>query len=96
MGPGSGAEPPTLLRGVDPKYTPEAMQAKIQGSVELEVLVSPTGAVADVRVSKSLDRSFGLDAQAVATARHWLFRPARYQGRAVSYIVIIVMEFSLR
>lgn len=96
MGPGSGAEPPTLLRGVDPKYTPAAMQAKIQGTVELEVLVSPTGAVSDVRVSKSLDRSYGLDAQAVATARQWLFRPARFKGQAVAYLVLIVMEFNLR
>jgi len=96
MGPGSGAEPPTLLRGVDPRYTPDAMQAKIQGTVELEVLVSPTGAVSDVKVSKSLDRSYGLDAQAVATARQWLFRPARFKGQAVAYLVLIVMEFSLR
>ena len=96
MGPGSGAEPPTLLRGVDPKYTPAAMQAKIQGTVELEVLVSPTGAVSDVRVSKSLDRSHGLDAQAVATARQWLFRPARFKGQAVAYFVVILMEFNLR
>jgi protein TonB len=96
MGPGSGAEPPTLLRGVDPKYTPAAMQAKIQGTVELEVLVSPTGAVSDVRVSKSLDRSHGLDAQAIATARQWLFRPARFQGKAVAYFVVILMEFNLR
>jgi protein TonB len=96
MGPGSGAEPPTLLRGVDPKYTPAAMQAKIQGTVELEVLVSPTGAVSDVRVSKSLDRSHGLDAQAIATARQWLFRPARFKGQAVAYFVVILMEFNLR
>lgn len=96
MGPGSGAEPPTLLRGVDPRYTPDAMQAKIQGTVELEVLVSPTGAVSDVKVSKSLDRSYGLDAQAIATAKQWIFRPARFKGQAVSYLVLIVMEFSLR
>jgi protein TonB len=72
------------------------MQAKVQGTVELEVLVLPSGAVGDVRVSRSLDRSFGLDAQAVATARQWRFNPARYQGRAVSYLVLIVMEFNLR
>jgi protein TonB len=96
MGPGSGAEPPTLLRGVDPRYTADAMQAKIQGSVELEVLVSPTGAVSDVKVSRSLDRSYGLDAQAIATAKQWIFRPARFKGQPVAYLVLIVMEFSLR
>jgi periplasmic protein TonB len=96
MGPGSGASPPTLLRGVDPKYTTGAMQAKIQGTVELEVLVSPSGAVTDVKVSRSLDRTYGLDAQAVATAKQWLFRPARFQGQPVAYVVIIEMVFHLR
>jgi protein TonB len=96
MGPGSGASPPTLLRGVDPKYTTGAMQAKIQGTVELEVLVSPSGTVTDVTVSRSLDRTYGLDAQAMATAKQWLFRPARFQGQPVAYVVIIEMVFNLR
>ena len=96
MGPGAGVSPPTLLRSVEPKYTTAAMQAKIQGTVQLEVLVSPSGAVADVKVSRSLDKSHGLDAQAVATAKQWLFRPARFQGQPVAYIVIIELVFNLR
>jgi TonB family protein len=96
MGPGSGATPPTLLRGVDPTYTPAAMQAKIQGTVELEVLVSPSGAVSDVKVIRSLDKTHGLDDLAVVTAKKWLFRPARFQGQAVAYLVIIQMAFTLR
>jgi protein TonB len=96
MGPGSGASPPTLLRGVDPKYTAGAMQAKIQGTVELEVLVTASGAVNDVKVIRSLDRTYGLDAQAVATAKQWLFRPARFQGQPVAYVVILEMVFNLR
>lgn len=96
MGPGSGATPPTLLRGVDPKYTPAAMQAKIQGIVELEVLVTPSGSVSDVKVIRSLDKTYGLDNLAIATAKEWLFRPARFQGQPVAYLVIIQMAFNLR
>ena len=96
MGAGSGAQPPTLLRGVDPKYTTEAMRAKIQGLVTLEALVSPTGAVQDVRVIKSLDAAFGLDQEAMRTARKWLFRPAMFQGQPVAYLVVIEMAFNLR
>jgi len=96
MGPGSGATPPTVLRSVEPRYTSAAMQAKVQGTVALEVLVTPSGAVADVTVIRSLDRAYGLDAQAVATAKQWLFRPARFQGQPVAYIVIIELVFNLR
>ena len=96
MGPGSGAQPPTLLRGVDPKYTTEAMRAKIQGVVTLEALVGPDGAVKDVRVVKSLDRANGLDQEAMKSAREWRFSPATYQGQTVSFLVIIEMTFNLR
>ncbi len=95
MRPGTGAENPVLIRQVDPKYTPEAMRAKIQGIVELEAVVGTNGQITDVRVHKSLDRGFGLDEEAMRVARQWLFRPARYQGKPVSMVVIIQMEFRL-
>ncbi|MCH9011413.1 MAG: energy transducer TonB [Chloroflexi bacterium] len=41
------------------------MRAKVQGTVWLEVVVLPDGSVGDVRVDRSLDRDFGLDAEAV-------------------------------
>jgi len=93
--PGTGAEDPVLIRQVDPKYTPEAMRAKIQGVVELEAVVGANGVITDVRVHKSLDRAFGLDEEAMRVARLWMFRPARFQGKAVSMVVIIQMEFRL-
>ncbi len=96
MGPGSGASPPTLLRGLDPKYTTGAMRAKLQGVVILEALVSSSGAVEDVKVIKSLDAVHGLDDEAIRTARQWLFRPARFKGQPVAYLVEIQMTFNLR
>ena len=53
--PGNGVSPPRLLREVKPQYTAEAMRAKIQGTVWLEVVVQPDGTVGDVRITKSLD-----------------------------------------
>ena len=96
MREGSGAAPPTLLKSVDPKYTTEAMRARIQGIVTLEVEVGADGLVKNVKVLKSLDRSTGLDDQAMKTAREWRFRPATYQGKPVPYLVIIEMTFNLR
>jgi periplasmic protein TonB len=96
MREGSGAVPPTLARGLDPKYTTEAMRAKVQGAVSLEVLVGADGTVKEVRVLKSLDRVYGLDEEAIKTARQWRFRPATYQGQPVPFLVIIEMTFTLR
>lgn len=93
--PGTGAENPVIIRRVDPKYTPEAMRAKIQGIVELEAVVGVNGTITELRIHKSLDRGFGLDEEAMKVAREWLFRPARYQGKAVPMVVIIQMEFRL-
>ena len=96
MREGSGAVPPGLLQPVDPKYTTDAMRAKVQGEVTLEVMVGADGTVKDVRVIKSLDRVYGLDQEALKTARQWRFKPATYQGKPVPFLVIIVMTFSLR
>lgn len=96
MGPGSGATPPTLLRRVDPTYTAAAMQARIRGTVVLEVLVTAAGTVTDVKVIGSLDKVYGLDERAIATAKKWLFIPARFQGKPVPYVVNIELTFNQR
>jgi protein TonB len=96
MGAGSGAVPPTLLRSAEPRYTAAAMQARVQGVVQLEVVISPAGVVTDVRILRSIDHQFGLDEEAVKTARLWRFRPATFQGQAVAYRVVIELEFRLR
>jgi len=96
MRPGSGVVNPTILRQLDPKYTPDAMRAKIQGVVELEAVVGVNGLITEIRVTKSLDRAFGLDDEAIRTARQWLFRPGTFQGKPVPVLVIIQMEFHLR
>jgi TonB family protein len=95
MRPGSGVVNPTILRDQQPKYTPDAMRAKIQGVVELEAVVGVNGVITEIRVLKSLDRAFGLDEEAMRTARQWLFRPGTFQGKAVPILVVIQMEFRL-
>lgn len=95
MRPGSGVVNPTILRDLQPKYTPDAMRAKIQGVVELEAVVGTNGVITEIRVIKSLDRAFGLDEEAIRTAKQWLFRPGRFQGQAVPVLVVIQMEFRL-
>ena len=73
--PGAGIVLPRPIREVKPQYTADAMRAKVQGSVWIEAVVTPEGTVADARITKSLDRVFGLDEEALKAARQWRFVP---------------------
>ncbi|HUF48375.1 MAG TPA: energy transducer TonB [Vicinamibacterales bacterium] len=90
-----GVSNPELVRREMPRYTGEAMRAKIQGLVELEAVVLPDGTVGDVRVVRSLDARTGLDQEAIRAARAWFFKPARHKGEPVSMLVRLVLEFRL-
>jgi periplasmic protein TonB len=96
MRPGSGVSNPRVLREVKPQYTSDAMRAKIQGSVLLECIVRPDGTVGDVQVLRSLDPTFGLDQEAIKAAKQWRFSPGMHLGEAVSVIVTIELQFTLR
>jgi len=94
--PGNGVENPTRIREVKPAYTPEAMRAKIQGTVELEALVAADGKVAEVRVTRSLDRVFGLDEQARKAVFATPFLPCKKEGKPVACLVTFELQFTLR
>jgi TonB family protein len=94
--PGNGVTLPTVLHEERPQYTSDAMRAKVQGTVLLECVVRPDGSVGDVQVVRSLDPTFGLDAQAVNAARKWRFRPGTRLGEPVSVLVSIELTFTLR
>jgi TonB family protein len=94
--PGAGIRLPTIVRQAVPRYTPAAMAARIAGSVELEVVVSTDGTVRDIRIVRSLDKTYGLDAEAVRAAQRWLFTPGRRaDGQPVPVIVTLILEFNL-
>ena len=87
---------PVMRTERKPSYTPEAMRAKIEGSVEVEGVVGTDGKLTDLRVVKSLDAVHGLDANALAAAAAWTFTPAQLSGRPVPYRVTIELRFTLR
>jgi len=92
--PGNGITAPKLIRQVEPKYTTEAMSAKISGDVELEAVVNADGTVGDIRVTKALDDKYGLDQNAIRAAKMWLFEPGRDRdGRPVPVIVTLILSF---
>jgi len=92
--PGSGVEPPRLLREVKAQYTEDARTRGVTGDVVLEIVIRSDGSVGDVKVLRGL--GFGLDDRAVAAVRNWKFSPARRLGTPVDVIVEVEVEFSLR
>jgi TonB family protein len=92
--PGSGIDPPSLLREVKPLYTDEARRRSLEGSVQLEIVVRRDGSVGNLRVVKSLGA--GLDERALEAVRQWRFSPAHRMGSPVDVIVQVSVEFKLR
>jgi TonB family protein len=90
-----GLKAPVVKVHVFPKYTADAMRAKIQGVVEVQAVVAADGTVARARVLTSLDRVLGLDDQAVAAAKQWKFEPGQLGGLAVPVVVSVILEFKL-
>ncbi len=90
-----GLVPLRAIRTVTPEYTPAAMKRKIQGDVELEIVVRADGSVGSARVLRSLDASLGLDEQALIGARYWFFEPATLNGQAVAATARLVLSFRL-
>ncbi|HEX5069719.1 MAG TPA: energy transducer TonB [Vicinamibacterales bacterium] len=92
--PGSGIDPPTLVREVKASYTDEARRRAIEGDVVLEIVVRHDGSVGDVRVRRSLGA--GLEQKAIEAVRQWKFSPARRHGSAVDVVVDVSVEFKMR
>jgi protein TonB len=92
--PGSGIEPPRLLREVKAQYTDEARIKGVTGAVLLEIVIKSDGTVGNVSVLRGL--GFGLDDRAISAVRNWRFSPARRLGTPVDVLVEVEVEFSLR
>ena len=93
--PGNGVTLPVPISQPRPSYTSDAMRAKVQGVVLLECIVRPDGSVSDVSVVRSLDPTFGLDQEAIKTARQWRFRPGTRLGEPVPVYITIELTFTL-
>jgi periplasmic protein TonB len=93
---GNGVTEPKLIREVKPQYTADAMRAKVQGEVEIEAVVNPDGSVDRIRITRSLDRTFGLDEKAIEAVRQWRFVPGMLKGQPVPVRVSVVLDFTLR
>jgi TonB family protein len=94
--PGKDITLPKPIHEVKPRYTPGAMQARIQGNITLEATVLASGLVGDVKVVRSLDTVHGLDQEALKAMKEWRFDAGTKGGKPVPVAVEVEMTFRLK
>jgi len=84
--------PPRPIKMTRPQYPQEAFVKKIEGTVEVEILIDANGRVVSARVVRSIPM---LDAAAVQTVYQWVFAPAMKGGRPVSTRAMAPVTFRI-
>lgn len=91
--PGSVDSKPKPLNSPQPRYTNEARDHQVEGTVTMRVLIGADGLVKQVKVVKGLPD--GLDEEAIKAAYKLKFKPAMKDGQPVAYWMPVVVEFNL-
>jgi len=86
---------PVVMSDVQPRYTPEALREKIEGTALVEVVVGVDGLVSDARLVKSVDEASGLNAEALRAARQWVFQPGTFNRQPVPVVTYLEMKFGM-
>jgi len=91
---GNGVTAPSLVGKVEPQYTQEAREGKIQGTTLLMVEIFPDGVARNITVARSLEP--GLDQKAIDAVSQWQFRPGTKDGVPVTVAATIEVNFRLQ
>jgi TonB family protein len=89
---GKGVIEPVAINQSHPPYTPEAREARIDGTSLFLVTIRSNGRVENITMLKGL--GYGLDESAINTmATKWRFKPASYQGKPVDFRTEVEVTF---
>ena len=93
--PGTGGVGfPECVYCPSPLYSDEARKAKYQGTVVLQVIISPDGRASSINVVKG--PGLGLEDKAIEAVRTWRFKPALGPGgKPVPVSVLVEVTFRL-
>lgn len=91
----AGVIAPVAERVSPPLYPQIALRQRLEGTVELNVLVDERGAVADVQVVTGAGGKSGLNEAAVDNVRRRRYRPATKDGVPVKVWVPVRVQFKL-
>jgi alkaline phosphatase D len=78
---GPGITPPKAIHMVAAKYTDDASEAHISGTIGLRIRIEKDGRVSQITITKGLQR--GLDLSAVRAMSQAIFQPALKDGQPV-------------
>jgi protein TonB len=84
---------PRKVKDVPPVYPRVALEARLQGMVILECVISPQGRVENVKVLRGVPT---LDEAAVAAVRQWAYTPTLVDGVPTSVVMTVTVNFMLR
>jgi protein TonB len=93
------AKPPVrrkakLKKRVKPKYPKAALRAGIEGTIVFLLTIGPDGRVKKVKaIGKPL--GYGLDGAAKKAVAKWLYRPETLDGKPVTIVKRVKVEFVL-
>jgi TonB family protein len=91
----AGVIAPVALTKGSLQYPPIALRQRIEGIVEVSVLVDERGSVTDAKVTTQAGGKAGLNEAAVEYVRRWKFRPATKEGVVVKVWAPVSVKFVL-
>jgi periplasmic protein TonB len=89
---GGSVQQANLIHQVTPRYPPLARQARVQGVVVLEAVISKEGFVDEMKVVAGHPL---LTQAAVDAVKEWRYRPTLLNGEPVAVITTITVSFNL-
>jgi TonB family protein len=92
-GAGGVGSPPRCQYCPQPSYTDPARQAKLQGTLMLQVVVTADGRASTAGVVRGLP--YGLNEQAINAVKGWHLQPATRGNEPLTCSVVIEMTFHL-
>jgi periplasmic protein TonB len=89
---GGSVSPPRVVYKVEPEYTQEALNARREGSVLIELVVTRDGMPSEPHeLGQKL--GLGLAEKAIEAVQQWRFEPGQKSGQPVAVIVDIRINF---
>jgi len=92
VGSGGPVPMPAKIFDAAPEYPVSARQARVEGTIEMDILVGPNGTVEETRIIKSIPQ---LNQAATAAVRQWRYAPTVINGVAVPVRMVVKVTFVL-
>jgi periplasmic protein TonB len=91
-----GLQKPFAVQHPYLSYTPEDLQAGVQGKIALEVTIGSDGRVRDAMVTDGTTLPATMEGRAIAVLSGWQFEPGTLNGQAVAVRMTVTFMMSTR